>query len=181
MRGKSFGFPIAVVLATMSGRAAAACQVVRYAELPVTMFGTQPFIAGAINGMNALFIADSGAFFSTLPRESAEKFNMSLGPLPIGLEVRGVGGAADARLGTAKDFSLVGLGTVPALFITSNSSLPGTLLLAGRPGSLVKTCSAAPIRNMTSQMALSGCFTRKTVSIGHGLLAWERRRCDGWH
>ena len=111
MRGKSFGFPIAVVLATMSGRAAAVCQVVRYAELPVTMFGTQPFIAGSINGMNALFIADSGAFFSTLPRESAEKFNMSLGPLPIGLEVRGVGGAADARLGTAKDFSLVGLGT----------------------------------------------------------------------
>jgi tetratricopeptide (TPR) repeat protein len=111
MRGRSFGFPIAVVLATVSGHAAAACQVVRYAELPVTMFGTRPLIAGSINGMNALFVADSGAFFSTLSLESAEKFNMSLGPLPIGLEVRGAGGAADARLGTAKDFSLVGLGT----------------------------------------------------------------------
>jgi len=111
MRSKAFAFSTALVLATLSGQASAACQVALYAELPVTMAGTHPLIAGSINGIEARFIADSGAFFSTLSRESAEKFNLSLGPLPVGLEVRGVGGAADARMAKAKDFSLRGLGT----------------------------------------------------------------------
>jgi tetratricopeptide (TPR) repeat protein/predicted aspartyl protease len=111
MHSKAFAFSTALVLATLSGHASAACQVVLYAELPVTMVGTQPLIAGSINGVDALFIADSGAFFSTLSRASAEKFKLILGPLPVGLEVRGVGGAADARMAKAKDFSLKGLGT----------------------------------------------------------------------
>jgi tetratricopeptide (TPR) repeat protein len=111
MHSKAFAFSTALVLATLSGHASAACQVVVYAELPVTMVGTKPLIAGSVNGVDALFIADSGAFFSTLSLESAEKFKLSVGPLPVGLEVRGVGGAADARMAKAKDFSLKGLGT----------------------------------------------------------------------
>src|ERR1700688_3025467 len=111
MRIKAFGCSIALVLATVPGHGIAACQVVRYAELPVTMLDTRPLIAGSINGIDALFVADSGAFFSTLSRESAEKFNLKLGPLPIGIFVEGVGGAADARMAKAKDFALKGLGT----------------------------------------------------------------------
>ena len=109
MRSKSCGLLIALVLAHAPGHAGAACQVVQYAELPVTMVDTRPFITGSINGVSAFFVADSGAFFSMLSRESAEKFNLALGPLPIGIFVEGVGGAADARSAKARDFSLKGL------------------------------------------------------------------------
>ena len=74
MRRRSLGFSIAFVLVTLPARGPAACKLERYAELPVTMAGTKPLIAGSINGIDALFIADSGAFFSMLSYESAKKF-----------------------------------------------------------------------------------------------------------
>jgi hypothetical protein len=41
------------------------------------MVGTHPLIAGSSNGVDALVIADSGAFFSTVSRERAEKFKLN--------------------------------------------------------------------------------------------------------
>jgi len=87
---------------------AAKCQLQQYAELPVTMSEMRAQISGTINGRPALFVADSGAFFSMLSRESADKFQLRVGFLPPEIGVRGVGGAEVAGQTTIKEFSLVG-------------------------------------------------------------------------
>src|SRR5438874_2681679 len=112
MRHGSLCVLMIVALATVPAQAASnKCQLQKIGELPVTMRGTQPLIAGTINGIDALFIADSGAFFSMLSVQSAQKYNLRLGKLPDWLRVGGTGGIDNgARLGTAKDFSLAGLG-----------------------------------------------------------------------
>src|SRR2546429_9641182 len=54
--------PAALLAACASSAAAAAgsCVLARLAELPVTMAGTRPLVHAAINGTDALFLADSG-------------------------------------------------------------------------------------------------------------------------
>jgi tetratricopeptide (TPR) repeat protein len=79
------------------------------AELPVTMHGLQPVIEGSMNGIEARFIADSGAFYSMLTDDSVQKYQLSTRPLPYGFAVQGVGGRQWVSLATAKDFELVGL------------------------------------------------------------------------
>lgn len=76
------------------------------------MAGTRPLVAGTVNGNAARFIADSGAFFSTLTREAADKFKVKWVPMPPGIDVYGLkGGNVDVRLGVAKDFTLAGYGS----------------------------------------------------------------------
>jgi tetratricopeptide (TPR) repeat protein len=89
--------------------AAAACSAGVAAELPVTMQGQKPVIAGSMNGVDALFEVDSGAFFSHLRDDSAKKYNLSERQLPVGFSVRGTGGLQPVSLATVRDFELVGL------------------------------------------------------------------------
>ncbi|HET9388111.1 MAG TPA: aspartyl protease family protein [Steroidobacteraceae bacterium] len=82
----------------------------KLAELPVTMSGTTPLIAGSINGADATFIADSGAFFATMSLRRAHEYGLRLGALPFGFRVEGIGGTtSDVQLGVAADFTLTGL------------------------------------------------------------------------
>jgi tetratricopeptide (TPR) repeat protein/predicted aspartyl protease len=109
--------------------AAERCQLKQFAELPVTMAGTHPLVAGTVNGTDARFLADSGAFFSILTRDSAAKYKLREGPLPFGLEVNGIGGHVAAGVATVKDFTLTGLGAfrdVQFLVATENASDPNT-------------------------------------------------------
>src|SRR2546429_6510801 len=86
--------PAALLAACASSAAAAAgsCVLARLAELPVTMAGTRPLVHAAINGTDALFLADSGGFYSSLTTAAAREFKLSLHPAPLGYEVRGIGG-----------------------------------------------------------------------------------------
>src|SRR2546430_6922514 len=88
--------PAALLAACASWAAAAAgsCVLARLAELPVTMAGTRPLVHAAINGTDALFLADSGMFYSSLTTAAASEFKLSLHPAPFGYEVRGIGGRA---------------------------------------------------------------------------------------
>src|ERR1700751_1387384 len=63
------------LLALLCGGGAAAepCKLGRAAQLPVTMEGMRPLVHAAINGQDALFIADSGAFFSSLTPAAAKQ------------------------------------------------------------------------------------------------------------
>jgi tetratricopeptide (TPR) repeat protein len=120
----------ALACASCASPAFADCKLERFAELPVTMASTRPLVAGSVNGNEALFIADSGAFFSTLTRDAAEKFKLRWEPLPPGINVYGVkGGDVDVRLGVSKDFTLVGLGNGAALhgveFLVGGNSFAG--------------------------------------------------------
>ena len=98
----------ALGLAAVASPASADCKLIQFAELPVVMEGNSPVISAKISGMDARLIADSGAFFSMLTPGSAAKFKLKVGPLPMGMTVRGVNGEADVGLTTVKDFGLVG-------------------------------------------------------------------------
>ncbi len=91
-----------------AGPASAACSVGRIAEMPVTMAGTRPLVQAKINGADATFLADSGAFYSMISTASALQYGLRLRPAPFGYEVRGIGGAADVQLTTVKVFTLLG-------------------------------------------------------------------------
>jgi tetratricopeptide (TPR) repeat protein/predicted aspartyl protease len=71
---------------------AAGCSLGRLAALPVTMSGLRPLVHAKINGVDAVFVADSGAFYSSLTTAAAAEFKLSLSPAPFNFIVRGVGG-----------------------------------------------------------------------------------------
>jgi tetratricopeptide (TPR) repeat protein/predicted aspartyl protease len=110
MRRIFCGIAVASLVWALPAHADKKCQLQQYAQLPVTMAGTAPHITGTINGQPAVFLLDSGAFFSALREEAADKFKLSLGPLPNNMYIRGLGGNQAALLGKAKEFTLNGLG-----------------------------------------------------------------------
>ncbi len=99
--------PAAALLLLLATPAVAAepCKLGRLAELPVTMEGTSPLVHAAINGKDALFVADSGAFFSTLTPAGAKQFNLQLEPV-WGVRVDGVGGSAQMWSTKVKTFTI---------------------------------------------------------------------------
>jgi tetratricopeptide (TPR) repeat protein len=121
---------IALMLASLPARARAGCQIERYAQLPVTMAGTRPLIAGSINGVGAFFIADSGSLFSALSEQSAKRLKLHLNSMPGGMEVRGLGGAAaGARIARVRELTLAGWsgGTLHNVdFVVIGNSFAGT-------------------------------------------------------
>ncbi len=103
--------PLALAALLLCAGAAAAsepCRLGRLAELPVTMENRLPLVHAAINGKEALFIADSGAFFSTLTPAAARQFNLPL-QFAEGLFVEGVGGSSLASMTTVKTFTIFGV------------------------------------------------------------------------
>ena len=82
------------------------CKLVRIAELPVTMSGRRPMVHASINGTDAQFIADSGAYFSALTPAAAAAFNLHLQPMRT-LSAEGIGGDAQAWL-TMVNFTIFG-------------------------------------------------------------------------
>jgi hypothetical protein len=69
-----------LTLAALGSRAtyAAGCSLGRLADLPVTMNGLHPLLHAKINGNDALFVADSGAFYSTITPAAAAEHKLSL-------------------------------------------------------------------------------------------------------
>src|SRR5207237_9271383 len=74
--------PAALLAACASSAAAAAgsCVLARLAELPVTMAGTRPLVHAAINGTDALFLADSGGVDNSLTPPAARELKPKLPP-----------------------------------------------------------------------------------------------------
>ncbi len=99
-----------MVLAPSLVHSAEDCKVEQYAEVPVTMNGTRPVVAGSVNGAPAHFVVDTGTFYGVLSRGSAEKFRLKLVQMPVGMINLGIGGMEQERATTAHDFSLTGLG-----------------------------------------------------------------------
>jgi tetratricopeptide (TPR) repeat protein/predicted aspartyl protease len=94
------------LLALATGAAVAEpCKFLRIAELPVTMEGTRPLVHAAINGQDALFLADSGAFFSSLTPAAAKQFNLRT-DTQWGAWADGVGGSSMLGLATVKTFRI---------------------------------------------------------------------------
>ncbi len=100
---------LALVLFSLSAFARPAladCKLQVLSELPVTMIGFRPIVTAQINGKDAKFVADSGAFFSTITRANAEAYGLNLRPAPFGFVLQGVTGEASVEIGVAHDFAL---------------------------------------------------------------------------
>src|SRR5690242_2553030 len=85
--------------------AAAGCKVSMIAELPVTMSGMRPMITAKINGQDARFILDSGAFFSLITGPGAAQYKLDTEPAPFNLMLEGIGGTSRAMVTTVKEFT----------------------------------------------------------------------------
>ena len=68
----------------------------------------QPLVHAQINGKDALFIADSGAFISSVIPDTVSQFGMSLDRRYQDIYVVGAGGGETAQVARAKTFTLLG-------------------------------------------------------------------------
>src|SRR5206468_3567080 len=110
MRSASLALLLGTAL--LSSAADAQCQLTKYLELPVTMRGARPIVSAQIDGKDAQFILDSGAFFSTLSPASAQNYGLHLTALASNFVLRGVNGAMAASVTTVRKFGLAGA-TIP--------------------------------------------------------------------
>lgn len=108
-----FSLAALVVLGLLfeSGRAVAGakCTIGKIAELPVTMSGSRPTVPAVINGTEARFIADSGAFYSVISPAAVSEFKLPNTTLPVSVTMKGIGGSAKASGTTVKQFMLAGI------------------------------------------------------------------------
>lgn len=127
---RTIGSLIMLAAAGLAAPAAAApCQVGRIAELPVTMQGLRPIVAAGINGRDAPFILDSGAFYSTISPGVAKALGLKLDDLPQGFYLRGVGGNSQAWVTKVAQFTLAGIAIPNVQFLVGGSDIGQTGLL----------------------------------------------------
>ena len=89
------------------------------------MSGLRPTITAKINGADARFALDSGAFYSMISSASAAQFQLRLRPGPYGLRVKGIGGSTDTSLATVKVFTLAGIPLHDVEFLVGGSEIGG--------------------------------------------------------
>jgi tetratricopeptide (TPR) repeat protein len=98
---------LAAVLPSTGARAAG-CKLGAIAELPATMSNLRPLVSAKINGVEVQFIADTGAFYSSITPGSAAQLKLPLSMGPFGLYITGVGGTADVSIAKVKTLTLAG-------------------------------------------------------------------------
>ena len=94
-------------------------------DLPITMSGLRPTITAKINGVDAKFALDSGAFFSMISSATAAQFNLRRTPAPYGFKVTGIGGATETSIATVKEFTLFGIPLHNVEFLVGGSEVGG--------------------------------------------------------
>jgi tetratricopeptide (TPR) repeat protein/predicted aspartyl protease len=123
--------PAAVIwlLGALPATAAEPCRLGHIGDLPVTMHGTQPYVHAKINGTDAVFLADSGAYFSVLTPASARQFNLALAPgASYGIELQGVGGRAETWVTRVKTFTIFNIDVPNVPFLVAGNDLGGDVV-----------------------------------------------------
>jgi clan AA aspartic protease (TIGR02281 family) len=105
------------------------CQIGRVLELPITMNSLRPTVTVKINGRDAMFLLDSGAFFSMMSSATAAQYGLKLEPTPFGFRVMGVGGSTAADIATVKEFSIAGVTLKNLQFLVGGSEVNADGLL----------------------------------------------------
>jgi tetratricopeptide (TPR) repeat protein len=119
----------AAFLGAPSTVAATKCKIAKVIELPITMNSLRPTIDVKINNRDAKFVLDSGAFYSMISSATAAEYGLKTVPGPHGLRVFGIGGAAEVRLATVKEFSIVGVTIKNVEFLVGGSEVGNAGLL----------------------------------------------------
>lgn len=105
------------------------CQIGQMLELRVTMAGTKPLVSATINGHEVQFVADSGAFYSSISPGSAAELGLGLEAMSPSFRTRGIGGETIPSLTTVKSLVLAGV-TIPHVqFLVGGSEVGGVGLL----------------------------------------------------
>lgn len=130
-------WPLALTLLALSASppgTAAPCKIGKLAELPVTMAGMRPLVSAKINGAEARFVADSGAFFSMITPSAAAQFKLQPG---YSLEfsdflISGVGGDTRAWLTKVNTFTLFDVPFRDVPFVVAGNEIEGAAGLLGQ-------------------------------------------------
>ncbi len=106
-------------LSLSTATAAGHCTLQTIGVLPVEMQGLRPIVSAKINGVTVRFILDSGAFYSTIWRSAATRYQL---PVTSGgaIYVENAGGASRAAVATVKSFEFLGLPPSSAQFLVVN-------------------------------------------------------------
>ncbi len=117
---------IALTLVTLhpaTAWSAGKCHISKVADLPITMDNLRPVIPAKINGQDAKFMLDSGAFYSMISSATADIYKLKLQPGPWGMRMVGVGGSADVQVATIKEFQIVGANLKNVEFLVGGSEV----------------------------------------------------------
>jgi tetratricopeptide (TPR) repeat protein len=120
-------FPMASIVTAMliavapGARADNKCNLNREVEVPISMSGLRPLVTAQINGKNARFLLDSGAFYSMMSTATAREFNLKLSG--SNYTVSGVGGQQKTWFTSVKDFSFLGTTFHDVEFMVSGSEI----------------------------------------------------------
>lgn len=97
---------LAAVLALgLPGGASAACKMLQIGEIPIAMRDGRPLIEATVDGQKALFLFDTGAWFSTLSAEGAKRLGLKT-VREDRLTFVGVGGEVKASKAVTKEITL---------------------------------------------------------------------------
>ncbi|HEV2285238.1 MAG TPA: aspartyl protease family protein [Steroidobacteraceae bacterium] len=112
-----------LVLAALAapGAQAGECHIVRLPDIAVTMKGLVPIVHAQLNGADAEFIADSGAFFSLVTPAAVQRYQLRMDASFQGLAIEGIGGLERAQLAEARTFSLLGVPWHNVQFVVAGS------------------------------------------------------------
>jgi len=104
--------------------ASATCQL-KLAELKVTMAGLRPLIPVKVEGVDAMFLVDTGAFYSTISAANAARFGLRTSSLPM--EMRGIGGTVPLGVTTVKTFTIANTPVKNLEFVVGGNELGGEM------------------------------------------------------
>lgn len=87
------------------------------------MEGMEPLVHAAIDGKDALFLADSGAFFSLLTPAAAHAFNLNLEHVNHEFAAVGVGGESQVWMTTVRTFTIFKMDLPKVPFLVTSADL----------------------------------------------------------
>ena len=114
-------------------------------EVPVSFDGRNATLPGKINGQDAVFQIDSGAFWSTMSAATAARYGLrAVHSDDFELTVRGIGGNSEARITTVKELTLFGVPIRHVEFVVLANGVSD-----GSAGLMARTCCASPKSSTT--------------------------------
>ena len=111
MKMRAFLLSLVVLAgAVFAPPALADCKLSKLPDLQVTMRGPRALVHANINGVDGLFMVDTGAFFSSATAAAVARFNLPEEPAPFGMYVTGIGhGETQMSVATVKNFVFDGV------------------------------------------------------------------------
>jgi tetratricopeptide (TPR) repeat protein/predicted aspartyl protease len=116
------------VLAASPVQAASKCKLGKLAEIPITMLGLRPTVTAKINGVDAQFLLDSGAWYSMISSATMAQFSLRETPAPFGLRIMGIGGSTETSIATVKLFTFAGMPIHNVEFLVGGSEMGGEVV-----------------------------------------------------